>query len=153
MIATDSLSVRFLGVRTFGMALLVIVVALGAGCGSSKPSGDAGGSGGSGLPGTGGSNGGGTGGSSGSGGERVDLGSFDLNLDGFNLDGFSLDGFSLDGFSLDGLNLDGGFDVNIKACPAGVKTGDNCTAGTDTACLTGQKACFCNTGKWTCLGG
>jgi hypothetical protein len=111
---------------------VVIATALAAGCGVHKS--DDGGAGDA-AAGTGGSSGSGTGGSrAGTGGQTFDVGSFDLNLDGFSLDGF-------------------GADISISTCPTGVKTGDACTNGETFCTGSGGRGCYCNGGKWFCLGG
>jgi|GEM_PF-6468346 len=154
-----------------GVAVLGLMLALGA-CGNEKKSGDAGvgtggatsGTGGKGTGGAGGAAGAnGTGGgagssSSGTGGAAgaagaagpVDGGTMDatFSLDGLSFDGFSLDGFSLDGFSLDAFNLDA---LNLPACSAGVASGMSCTA-TLTGCApaSGGSICVCFLETWNC---
>jgi hypothetical protein len=128
---------------------IMIATALAVGCGVHKTADggageDAAGSGGSSGSGTGGSRAGTGGSRAGTGGQTFDVGSFDINLDGLSLDGFSLDGFSLDGF---------GADISISTCPTGVKTGDACTSGETFCTGAAGRGCYCNGGKWFCLGG
>ena len=114
------------------------------GCGSSKPTADGATSGSGGGSGAGkDGSGSGTGGGNGSGGFSFDAGGFDLNLDAFSLDGFNLDGFDPGDLKIDGFN--------VTACPAGVKTGDPCTAPTQ-SCVAAGKVCGCYVGTWICVG-
>lgn len=124
------------GMARTGLAVVMATV-LAAGCGVHKS--DDGGAGDAAAA-TGGSSGSGTGGArAGTGGQTIDVGSFDINLDGLSLDGFSLDGF--------------GADISVSTCPTGVKTGDACTSGETFCTGSGGRGCYCNGGKWVCLGG